>query len=479
VQSKGPYRIAGWSSGGLIAYEMANQLIGADESVEFVGLIDASFNPNVNPEDIQRNFDPIKTLMQWLPEDVATSSDIVAFQREGNVGGILASLQQSGLLAAEIDEETLLRHLAVGHATRLAQLTYTAVAISAPITLFAAVETTAKYGAVQCHGWKELVGENIHVVPVPGGHLTILEQPHIKDLGQALSDVLKNPPHRTVRQPEQQYQPRMTLNRGSGGVPPVFCVPGAGASITAFRDLIDTFDASLPVYGLQPRGLDGLLAPYLDVETAARAFVRSVRDICPHGPYRLIGHSFGGWIVFEMALQLLQDGETISSLIILDSEAPSLHPEQKRSNSHVEILRLLIDLYELNLGRSLGLSTEDLAPLNREQSISLLFSRLIAEKLLPPRTKKETLFAIFRVFEANVKARYIPGAVYEGPLHVASIRNDPEKEILDQPAQTEATWEVHAPRITTHKAQGNHLTMLSPPYVEELGNWIMQALRNG
>jgi thioesterase domain-containing protein len=271
----------------------------------------------------------------------------------------------------------------------------------------------------------------------------------------------------------------MTLNRGSGGVPAVFCVPGAGASITAFRDLIDTFDASLPVYGLQPRGMDGLLAPYLDVETAARAFVRSVRDICPHGPYRLIGHSFGGWIVFEMALQLLQEGETIASLIILDSQAPSLHPEQKPRHTHLEILRMLIDLYELKLGRSLGLSTEDLAPLNREQSISLLFSRLIAEKLLPPRTKKETLFAIFRVFEANVKARYVPSAGYEGPLHVASIRNDPEKETPDCTGQTEPAWEMHAPQITRYEAEGNHLTMLSPPHVEELGSWIMQALRHG
>ncbi|HWW72358.1 MAG TPA: amino acid adenylation domain-containing protein [Duganella sp.] len=479
VQPKGPYRIAGWSAGGLIAYEIANQLIAADESVGFVGLLDASFNPNVKPEDIQRDFDPIKTLMQWVPENLATSSDIVAFQREGNVGGILAALQQAGLLASEIDEERVLRHLAVMHATRLAQLTYKAVAISVPITLFAAAETTAEFGAEQCHGWKEVAGENIHVVPVPGAHLTILEQPHIKALGQALSDALKNPPRDAEGHPEQQYQPRMTLNRGSGGVPPVFCVPGAGASITAFRDLVDTFDASLPVYGLQPRGMDGLLAPYLDVETAARAFVRSVREICPHGPYRLIGHSFGGWIVFEMALQLLRDGETISSLIILDSQAPSLHPEQKRRDTHVEIVRMLIDLYELNLGRSLGLSTEDLAPLDREQSISLLFSRLIAEKLLPPRTKKETLFAIFRVFEANVKARYVPGSVYEGPLHVASVRNDPEKEVPDQTGQSEPTWEAHAPRITSYEAQGNHLTMLSPPYVEKLGGWIMRALHHG
>jgi len=41
VQPVGPYRFAGWSLGGVLAYEVATQLIGQDQMVEFVGLIDA------------------------------------------------------------------------------------------------------------------------------------------------------------------------------------------------------------------------------------------------------------------------------------------------------------------------------------------------------------------------------------------------------------------------------------------------------
>ena len=40
VQPAGPYRIAGWSSGGTIAYEIATQLIGAHEQVEFIAMFD-------------------------------------------------------------------------------------------------------------------------------------------------------------------------------------------------------------------------------------------------------------------------------------------------------------------------------------------------------------------------------------------------------------------------------------------------------
>lgn len=41
VQPQGPYRLAGWSFGGVLAYEIATQLIGLDEEVEFIGLIDS------------------------------------------------------------------------------------------------------------------------------------------------------------------------------------------------------------------------------------------------------------------------------------------------------------------------------------------------------------------------------------------------------------------------------------------------------
>ena len=39
----GPYRLAGWSFGGILAYEIASQLIGADEEVDFLGALDTFY----------------------------------------------------------------------------------------------------------------------------------------------------------------------------------------------------------------------------------------------------------------------------------------------------------------------------------------------------------------------------------------------------------------------------------------------------
>ncbi|WP_307734526.1 thioesterase domain-containing protein [Xanthomonas albilineans] len=40
VQPSGPYHLAGWSFGGLVAYEMASQLIDAGLQVKFLGVFD-------------------------------------------------------------------------------------------------------------------------------------------------------------------------------------------------------------------------------------------------------------------------------------------------------------------------------------------------------------------------------------------------------------------------------------------------------
>jgi amino acid adenylation domain-containing protein len=50
VQPKGPYQLLGWSSGGMLCYEMAQQLTGAGETVSFLGLMDTSL-PDYSKRD--------------------------------------------------------------------------------------------------------------------------------------------------------------------------------------------------------------------------------------------------------------------------------------------------------------------------------------------------------------------------------------------------------------------------------------------
>jgi thioesterase domain-containing protein len=110
--------------------------------------------------------------------------------------------------------------------------------------------------------------------------------------------------------------------RSEGANTPLYCIPGVGGDTLGFRDLAVALGADQPVFGLQPMGLDGTLAPHNSVEALARAFIEAMHALGHRGPYALLGHSFGGWVAFEMAAQLQAQGEKVSMLVMLDSIAP-------------------------------------------------------------------------------------------------------------------------------------------------------------
>lgn len=104
--------------------------------------------------------------------------------------------------------------------------------------------------------------------------------------------------------------------RTKGDAPPLFCVHGEPLQI-AFRIRNDR-----PLYGVSllyhPRlGYLGDELP-VTIEEYARLYLEDVRRVQPTGPYFLCGYSAGGMIAFEMARQLIAQGEEIGDLTLVE-----------------------------------------------------------------------------------------------------------------------------------------------------------------
>ncbi|CDY78875.1 Siderophore biosynthesis non-ribosomal peptide synthetase modules @ Bacillibactin synthetase component F [Caballeronia glathei] len=99
---------------------------------------------------------------------------------------------------------------------------------------------------------------------------------------------------------------------------PLFLVPDGTGSLLYAHVLAPFIDSRIPLYGLPslslPEGHD-------IVERWAQAMLPLIRKIQPEGPYRIAGWSFGGMVAYEIGLQLLAQGETVSFIGLLDSSA--------------------------------------------------------------------------------------------------------------------------------------------------------------
>jgi thioesterase domain-containing protein len=106
--------------------------------------------------------------------------------------------------------------------------------------------------------------------------------------------------------------------RSTGARPPVFGVPGVFGNVICFAELSRELGSDQPFYGLQSVGLDGAEAPLDSIGQMAKLYVRESRSVQAHGPYAIIGACFGATVAYEMARQLLDTGEEVAFLGLLD-----------------------------------------------------------------------------------------------------------------------------------------------------------------
>jgi amino acid adenylation domain-containing protein len=137
-------------------------------------------------------------------------------------------------------------------------------------------------------------------------HSVLMEHPTIHRLAAYLR-----------HSPAAQWPAVVTIQPGAS-LPPLFIAHGIGGSLLSFHLLAAQLGPQQPVYGLQ---LPALIDPcQAEIGIVAANYVRQVRALQPHGPYHLAGHSSGGLVVFEMARQLTEQGETVGLLALLDCD---------------------------------------------------------------------------------------------------------------------------------------------------------------
>ncbi|MBU6536158.1 non-ribosomal peptide synthetase, partial [Streptomyces mayonensis] len=108
--------------------------------------------------------------------------------------------------------------------------------------------------------------------------------------------------------------------RSTGGRPPLFCAHTVLGLGWEYGWLTDAAPGDQPLYALRPRGMDTGSAELPDsLPRMAADYVEQIRTVQPTGPYHLLGWSFGGNVVQEMAAQLQDAGEEVAALVLLDS----------------------------------------------------------------------------------------------------------------------------------------------------------------
>jgi thioesterase domain-containing protein len=193
IQSTGPYFIGGWSFGGLVAFEIAQQIRMAGESVSVLALIDTTATPTDGGAretfDDGQEFDQTKYLVSLFEPFITISIDeLKPLARDEQLDFLVRRLKEENLVPPDygLAEARLYFKLIV--ANRKAARNYAPQQYPGEITLFRSSERLNLSDPTM--GWGKLAGGGVNTYEVPGQHEYLVLQPHVQALAQQLKRCL-------------------------------------------------------------------------------------------------------------------------------------------------------------------------------------------------------------------------------------------------------------------------------------------------
>lgn len=222
---------------------------------------------------------------------------------------------------------------------------------------------------------------------------------------------------------------------------PIFGLGGFLGGSTYLKDLATELGPLQPFFSMSYPGLESDEPPLTRIPELAAHFLRHLAAACPHGPYVLAGHSFGGLIAYEMALQLAGQGESVLELILFDTWAKETVDAKNISDRLPDFEQLLAPFIEA--GR---------VPANLSE--------------YRPRFE--------RIWQANREA-FLAYEMRPFDGDVTLIL--PEEGMFGQAPGNIDEWRRYCPRLKLRRTAGNHATMLLPPHVRRTAHIIRGLLR--
>ena len=174
LQPQGPYSLGGWSFGGLAAFEIAQRLLAEGEEVRHLAIIDSG---------VLHSLAVMKTVLPGgvfkelrLPEDEL----LARFRQRASTAQIIPE---------NADDKMGRQILRIFISNVHAMLDYRLKPYPSQMVLYQATEKCLADGREPYREWIE-VCDQVDLQVVPGDHLTLIHEPHVKQLAAKLGEYL-------------------------------------------------------------------------------------------------------------------------------------------------------------------------------------------------------------------------------------------------------------------------------------------------
>jgi amino acid adenylation domain-containing protein len=273
---------------------------------------------------------------------------------------------------------------------------------------------------------------------------------------------------------KRSYWKSLVPIRATGSKPTLYLVHGSGLTVLVFHALATFLDPDQPVFGLQARGLNGIDEPFDKMEDIASGYLAEILEQNPHGPYSLVGYSFGGIVAFEMAKRLKGMGKEVTMLAVLDAFADNSSYFDSASIRWKKKIKRQFPKFKFILSSFI----ERPVPTIRYQIDFVrykLHDLLLSLGLVKNGLDEEERIEHFTKINSKHEIAYSTYQMkpYNGKIDLFRVKT--RNYYLDDPIYL--GWKPYAAEIEIHEISGDHKTFLLPPNVSELARILEEIMR--
>jgi amino acid adenylation domain-containing protein len=203
VQPTGPYLLGGWSMGGVVAFEMAQQLHAQGQRVALLALLDGRI-PTVDETFPEEDSEAIGLVEQYFGISFGPMESLAELPKDEQLAFMLEQAKSAGLVPEELDVSQARRFVKLLRSDLRATQNYGLHLYPGRITFFKASETLAGASPDPTLGWSEWASGGVEVHVVPGNHANLMYEPHVEVLAEELTACLKQAQSADAEKMEQQ-----------------------------------------------------------------------------------------------------------------------------------------------------------------------------------------------------------------------------------------------------------------------------------
>jgi amino acid adenylation domain-containing protein len=263
----------------------------------------------------------------------------------------------------------------------------------------------------------------------------------------------------TATEAKTNRSPVVTIKKyGNQDTPPLICVHPAGGGIVTYNSLINLLNLKTNVFGIQALGLLGEKFEFDSVGELASYYIEQMGVAGSIRGGSFIGYSVGGLIAIEMAQQLIEKGDQVGSVVLLDTVVTN-HLESKGVLSDTEIL---FDHF-----KDVAIDEAELEGLSLEDKIRAFLSEDKRLGVEPSQEKILQIIDYMNIFKSisSICKRYVPES-YPGNTMLISTRQSPALE----------SWKDRLADMRHVTLDCEHHNMMDRPQVDKVASHVRRFL---